>query len=115
MAGSVIISEFREQGPAVRADDFVELYNKTNSNITVTTNDGSPGWGLTGASLSGLTVIPNGTVIPAHGHFLVVGTAYSLRAYAGGDLNLNADIPANSSIGLLQYCIRVLSDARNPY
>jgi len=78
----------------------VELYNKTNSDITVTTSDGTAGWGLAGTGPVQFTVIPKGTVIPAHGHFLVVGTAYSLRGYAAGDLNLNNDIPANTGIGL---------------
>ena len=100
VAGSVIISEFREQGPGGAADDFVELYNNTNSNITVATNDGTAGWGLVGTGLVQYTVIPKGTVIPARAHMLAVGTGYSLRGYAGGDLNLNTDIAANSGIGL---------------
>jgi hypothetical protein len=100
-AGSVIISEFREQGPGGSTDEYVELYNNTNSNITVATNDGSAGWGLANPSIPLLiTVIPDGTVIPARGHFLVVGTGYSLRAYAGGDLNVATDIPSNLGIGL---------------
>jgi hypothetical protein len=99
-AGSVIISEFREQGPGGPGDDFVELYNNTNSNITVATNDGTAGWGLAGTGLVQFTVIPNGTVIPARGHLLAVAPNYSLRGYAGGDLNLGAGIPANSGIGL---------------
>jgi len=98
--GSVIISEFREQGPGGAGDDYVELYNNTDSNITVTTNDGTAGWALAGTGPVLYTVIPNGTVIPARAHFLVVGISYSLRAYAGGDLNLNSDIPANTGIGL---------------
>jgi hypothetical protein len=99
-AGSVIISEFREQGPGGANDDFVELYNNTLADITVATNDGTAGWGLAGTGPVQFTVIPNGTVIPAHGHLLAVGTGYNLRGYAGGDLNLNADIPANTGIGL---------------
>jgi len=57
-AGSVIISEFREQGPGGAADDFVELYNNTNSDITVGTNDGTTGWGLAGTGLVQYTIIP---------------------------------------------------------
>jgi hypothetical protein len=98
--GSVIISEFREQGPSGAGDDFVELYNNTDANISVGTSDGTEGWGLVGTGLVQFTVIPKGTVIPARGHLLVVGTGYSLRGYSGGDLNLNADIPANTGIGL---------------
>src|SRR5207249_3618437 len=64
-AGSVIISEFREQGPAGSNDEFVELYNNTNSNITVTTGDGSAGWALATNGPTQVAVIPKGTVIPA--------------------------------------------------
>jgi hypothetical protein len=98
--GSVIISEFRQQGPGGAADDFVELYNNTDADITVATNDGTAGWGLAGTGLVQYTVIPKGTVIPARGHFLAVGAGYSLRGYAGGDLNLNTNIAPNSGIGL---------------
>ncbi|MFY9622040.1 MAG: Calx-beta domain-containing protein [Pyrinomonadaceae bacterium] len=65
-------------------DEFVEIYNNTNSNITVLTTDGSSGWALVAADGVTRFIIPNGTVIPARGHFLGVNTAgYSLSNYGG--------------------------------
>ncbi|HKP47112.1 MAG TPA: lamin tail domain-containing protein [Pyrinomonadaceae bacterium] len=73
--GGLIISEFRMRGPAGTRDEFVELVNNTNNAITVTTTDGSDGWLLAYSSPSGvvtpLSIIPNGIVIPAHGHYLM--------------------------------------------
>ncbi len=52
-------------------------------------NDASGGYGLfkMGADCSAtpvlIGVIPNGTVIPARGHYLFVGSAYSLANYGG--------------------------------
>jgi hypothetical protein len=49
-AGDLLISEFRLRGPTVAKDEFVEIYNTTNSVITVAR-----------------TVIFNGTVIHGGG------------------------------------------------
>ena len=43
-AGNVLISEFRLRGPNGPNDEFVELYNNTDSVITVRSVDGSSGW-----------------------------------------------------------------------
>jgi hypothetical protein len=43
---NVIISELRSSGPSGTADDFVELFNLTNSDITVAASDASAGWGV---------------------------------------------------------------------
>jgi hypothetical protein len=106
-AGQVLITEFRFHGNAGTtsgagsSDEFVEIYNNTDSAITV--NDLTPptspapaGWAVVGAnnaatpSISARFVIPNGTVIPARGHFLGVNTngatSYSLGSYAAGDI-----------------------------
>jgi hypothetical protein len=128
-AGQVIISEFRLRGPgnngvatgtsqkpllskassiAVESgsqanDEFVEIYNATDSNITVSTTDGSAGWAL--AASDGVTrfVVPNGTIIPARGHFLGVNSAgYSLSASAAGDIEYTTDIPDNAGIALFR-------------
>ncbi|MFL6209581.1 MAG: BACON domain-containing protein [Pyrinomonadaceae bacterium] len=83
----LLISEFRLRGSAGSQDEFIELYNNTNQPLTIATNDGSAGWTLakpdaigTGAAV--LCVIPNGTTIPARGHYLVgnnsAGDGYSL-------------------------------------
>src|SRR6185436_16660921 len=53
-AGTILISELRTSGPdpdlggplTSAGNDFVEIYNNSNSPVTVSTTDGSPGWGL---------------------------------------------------------------------
>jgi large repetitive protein len=110
-AGTFLISEFRTSGPAGAGDDFVEVYNNTDTPLTVAASDASAGYGLfkTGATCSAppilIGVIPNGTVIPARGHYLFVGSAYSLSDYGGtgaaaGNLTLSADLDDNGNIGI---------------
>ncbi|HEX8149748.1 MAG TPA: Calx-beta domain-containing protein [Pyrinomonadaceae bacterium] len=103
-AGSVLISEFRLRGPNAEADEFVEVYNNTDQDITVT--DANPltcalqvintgpttvcGWALVDlqGSVSNVPrfVIPAGTVIPARGHYLAAGAGYSLSSLSTPDL-----------------------------
>jgi CSLREA domain-containing protein len=99
-AGQVIISEFRFRGPdadgagplAASANEFIEFYNTTNSDITVSTGDGSAGWALAASDSEVKFVIPNGTVIPAQGHFLAVNiSGYGLDGSAIGDSLLLPD------------------------
>jgi hypothetical protein len=88
-SGRAIISEFRFSGPTLSNDEFIEIYNNTNSTLVVQSTDGSSGWGVYNQGVGGgprlLFVIPNGTEIPAHGHYLAVnnGGAYSLADYGG--------------------------------
>lgn len=107
--GTLVISEIRTSGPAGAGDDFVEVYNNTDSPYTV--NDGSGGYGLfaRGASCNDAPVlagiIPNGTLIPARGHYLLVGSAYSLANYGGtgaatGDQTLLVDLDHDANVGL---------------
>ncbi len=104
--GTVVISEIRTSGPAGADDDFVELYNNTNSPLTVTASDASGGWGLfkKGADCDAnpilIGTVPNGTIIPARGHYLLVGSAYSLGSYATGDLTLSANIDNDANVGV---------------
>jgi uncharacterized repeat protein (TIGR01451 family) len=104
--GSVIISELRTSGPAGADDEFVELYNNTDSPITVASSDASGGWAIvkSGSDCNAtpvvVAVIPNGTVIPARGNYLVVGTAYSLGAYAAGDQTLVFGIEDDHNVAL---------------
>lgn len=104
-AGTVLISEFRLRGPNGSDDEFVELYNNTDADITV--SDANPatcltqltildptqrcGWALVDLQGAGASiprfVIPTGTVIPARGHFLAAGSAYSLSAIAAPDVS----------------------------
>ena len=91
-------------------DEFVELYNNTDSAIIVSTTDGSAGWAL--AASDGVTrfTVPNGTVIPARGHYLGVNSlGYSLASYPGafnetatGDATYTTDIPDGSGIALFR-------------
>ena len=101
-----MISEIRTSGPAGADDDFVELYNNTNSPLTVTASDASGGWGLfkKGADCDASPIligtVPSGTIIPARGHYLLVGSAYSLGSYATGDLTLSANIDNDANVGV---------------
>jgi hypothetical protein len=99
-AGQVIISELRYRGPNGIRDEYVELYNNTDSDITVQALDASDGWtvmqsgvspGGTGVVASPVCLIPNGTVIRARGHLLCAntdpesGSGYSLSQYPSGN------------------------------
>jgi hypothetical protein len=91
-AGQVIISELRYRGPNGSKDEYVEIYNNTDSPIVVAATDPSAGWSLI-VSSPGLNVpfclIPNGTTIPARGHYLCANTdpttGYSLSGYPAGN------------------------------
>lgn len=115
-SGQVIISEFRLFGPGLspsgttqqQNDEFIEIYNNNNTEFIVQTSDGSPGYAV--AASDGITrfVIPNGTRIPARGHFLGVNTVgFSYVGYPAGngttandDAPYSVDIPANAGIAL---------------
>ncbi|HYP19128.1 MAG TPA: S-layer homology domain-containing protein, partial [Chloroflexia bacterium] len=106
----VIISEFRLRGPNGANDEFVELYNNTNGHIIVNSVDGSSGWALVASDGATRFVVPNGTLIPARGHFLGVNSvAYSQAGYPAGngttttgDATYNTDIPDNAGIALFR-------------
>ncbi|MFL6208977.1 MAG: hypothetical protein ACJ74W_09015 [Pyrinomonadaceae bacterium] len=105
-SGDVLVSEFRLSGPAGpnagARDEFVELYNNTNAPITVGTEDGSSGWALVASDSQIKFVVPNGTTIPAHAHYLATNVDYSLGAAAAGDLQYSTDIPANAGLALFR-------------
>jgi hypothetical protein len=110
-ATPLIISEFRLRGPGTGVagsganDEFVEIYNNGDSNVTVDSFDGSAGFAL--AASDGVTrfTIPNGTVIPARGHYLGVNSAgYSLGSHpastnpsTGGGGDDGRDAPVQTS------------------
>ena len=91
--------------PNTSTNEYVEIYNTSNSAYTVSSFSGN---GLALVSLDGITrfVIPNGTVIPPHGHYLAVNpTGYALDNYGGagaaaGDITYSTDIPNNVGIAL---------------
>lgn len=83
--GDVLISEFRFSGANGAADEFIELYNNTDSDIIVASSDNSAGWLLASSDGSLNFIIPNGDMIPARGHYLVVNAdGYSLAEYPAG-------------------------------
>ncbi len=108
-AGQLIISEFRLRGPDSthpELDEFIEIYNASGSAHTVAAASGT-GYGI--AASDGVTrcTIPNGTVIPDHGHYLCVNSVgYSLVSYpagsgiATGDATYTTDIPDNAGIAI---------------
>jgi hypothetical protein len=141
----LIISEFRFRGPGApvggdvhathksaprpsftnaNGDEFIELYNNTDTEIRVTTTDGSAGWALAtesnhvaaarrasavSQSARIIAVIENGTVIPARAHYLVVNAdGYSLGSYPAGpdttatpdQIYSQFDIPDDGGIAL---------------
>lgn len=69
----VVISEFRTRGPNGANDEFIELYNNSDSPIDLN------GWKIKGSNSSGTTstrvTISQFTIIPARGHFLATNSA----------------------------------------
>ncbi len=106
-AGSLIISEFRYRGPNGANDEFIEIYNDSGSDHTVAAISGT-GYGVAASDGTTRCSIPNGTVIPARGHYLCVNSiGYSLASYpagngttATGDATYTTDIPDNVGIAL---------------
>jgi hypothetical protein len=105
-AGDLLISEFRFRGPGqVVSEDFVELYNNTDSAIVVNTSDNTSGWlvvspGNNSPNGNSL-IIPNGTVIPPRRHYLVAGTGYGgLYQYAPGDEFYSGDMPNDRGVAV---------------
>jgi hypothetical protein len=104
----LVISEFRLRGPNGANDEFIEIYNNSDSNITATAFDGSAGLAVVASDGTTRFVIPNNTIIPARGHFLGVNSVgYSLALYpatrettATGDATYTSDIPDNAGIAL---------------
>jgi hypothetical protein len=124
--GSLIISELRLRGPQGVRDEFVELYNPASTPVIVNTTDGSEGWALAystnGTTVSQLfAIVPNGTVIPAHGHFLVADnpdaaatptTVYSLNSAAAtqargadSDTGWSLDLADNGGVAIFNTAI----------
>ncbi|MEP6920955.1 MAG: carboxypeptidase regulatory-like domain-containing protein [bacterium] len=109
--GDILISEFRFRGQAFGAiDEFVELVNNTNQGITVNVTDGSPGWLARASRADGSAqlasfVVPNGTTIPAGGHYLAGnGNGYNLYSYSSADtfFDLGADVPDDGGFAIFK-------------
>jgi hypothetical protein len=99
-AGQIIISEFRVRGPNGANDEFIELYNNIGASHTVTAASGT-GYGVAASDGTTRCSIPNGTIIPAGGHYLCTNSVgYTLEGYAAGDATYTTDIPDNAGIAL---------------
>jgi hypothetical protein len=86
--GTVLISEVRTSGPGGTNDDFVELYNNTDAPIDISNFAlVKSGAACTSAPIV-VAVIPAATTLPARGHYLIAGSAYSLATTATPDLTL---------------------------
>ena len=83
-AGQLLISELRFRGPNPAnefEDEFIEIFNNTNSDITVDAN----GFAIVGSDGVVRCTIPATTVIPRRGHFLCANSdGYSLGGYPAG-------------------------------
>lgn len=106
-ASAVIIDAFRLRGPNGANDEYIQIYNNSASSHTVAAGSGT-GYAIAASDGIVRCTIPNGTVIPARGHFLCVNSVgYSLAAYpagngttATGDATYATDIPDNAGIAL---------------
>ena len=105
--GQLIISEFRVRGPNGANDEFIEIYNNSGADHTVTPISGS-GYGVAASDGTTRCSIPTGTVIPNRGHYLCVNSVgYSLASYpagngttATGDATYTTNIPDNAGIAI---------------
>ncbi len=107
-AGQLIISEFRLRGPSGAEDEFIEIYN--NTDVAHTVSGVGTGYGIVASDGVARCVIPNGTILPARGHYLCVNSdssGYSLAGYpagngttATGDATFTTDIPDNAGVAL---------------
>jgi hypothetical protein len=76
--------------------------------LTVAASDASAGYGAhkkggdCNATPIMIAAIPNGTVIPARGHYLLVGSAYSLGVTPLGS-DATADIESDANVAVFQH------------
>jgi hypothetical protein len=114
--GNLIISEFSLRGSAGANDEFIELYNNTNSPIIVGATDGSAGFSVAASDGVVRCTVPNGTAIPARGHFLCANNAangYSLSGYPAGN-GTTATPDATYAIGIADNAGLALFNTSNP-
>jgi predicted extracellular nuclease len=94
-----VISEFRTRGPNGASDEFIELYNNSDSLVDVS------GWKIRGSnnagSISTRLTINNGTIIPARGHFLATnGSANGYSGSVPGDQSYTSGITNDGGIAI---------------
>lgn len=97
-AGSVLILEFRYQGPGGNNDEYVELYNNTDASIDIS------GWGIYDETGASVKVLAAGAVIPARGHYLVAkqGTQYCMTTYGPPDDTYTSALANDRGIALFR-------------
>ena len=102
----IMIDAFRLRGRNGAQDEYVQIYNGGASALTVAATSGT-GYAIAASNGVVRCTIPNGTVIPARGHFLCANSVgYSLGTYPGGggattpDATFTADIPDNTGVAL---------------
>lgn len=99
--GHLLISEVRTHGLNGNADEFVELYNPTSTEVPLDSL-----WSLEGRAVdppvSSYTLRwkGNGMTIPAHGHYLITG-ASALYTGPPGDGTLSTGITDGASLRLM--------------
>ncbi len=104
--GRLIISEFRLRGATSADDEFVELYNNSDSPLTITTTDGSEGWAVVGGDGNLRFIVPVNQTIPARGYYLATNSrGYSLNNYGGtnaavGDATYSVGFPDDSGLSI---------------
>jgi len=101
-SATVVISEFRTNGPNGGSDEFIELYNLSDSPVSI------GGWLVRGSNSSGGTTtratITAGIVLGAHCHYLLTNRATGGGPYSGsvvGDQTYSTGITDTGGIGLL--------------
>jgi hypothetical protein len=82
----VVISEVRSRGAAGGADEFVELWNPTGAPIALDATWTLEGRSATAAAYNARWKGAAGMTIPAHGHFLLGGSAYAQSPAPDDDL-----------------------------
>ena len=92
----IVISEFRTRGPNGANDEFVEIYNNSDSQISV------GGWKIRASNNSGTVstrlTITAGASIPARSHFLATNSGYS--GAIAGDQSYSSGITNDGGVAI---------------
>ena len=99
-----MISEVRSRGAGGAADEFIELYNPTGAPVTLDANWKIEARSNSSTSYSGRWT-GTGKVIPAHGHFLIVGGTYAQTP--AGDETLSTGITDATSLRLVNNTVTI--------